>query len=123
MQKSSVTGTADQSDQRSAERNRVLKGGIVCFNGRHSTIPCTVRNISDTGALLQAEGSVNVPDTFELHIELDGIWVDCEVVFRRDDQVGIKFTSEKTCVPPSRKQTINALGPDAKASLRRKPIR
>ena len=61
-------------------RWRLLKSGTMCFNGRHSTLPCTVRDFSDGGAKLVSQGAINVPDTFAFNIDLDGIWVACEVL-------------------------------------------
>ena len=67
--------TEDDDDDRrqGARRRRVLKAGIVAFNGRHSTLPCTVRNISATGAQLRMPGTASAPDTVDLIIELDGL--------------------------------------------------
>ncbi len=105
-------------DPRSARR-RLLKSGTICFNGRHSTLPCTVRDFSDGGAKLLSQGSVNVPDTFELNVELDGIWVSCEVVWRRGSEVGVRFTSPVEIAVPKRKQVLSCTEPKAKPSLRR----
>ena len=70
-------------EKRRGPRRRVLKGAIVAYNDRHSTMPCFVRDISDTGARLRMDCSMSPPDTFLLIIELDGIEVDCEVVANR----------------------------------------
>ena len=67
-----------QEGKRRSLRRRVLKGGIVAFNDRHSTLPCSVRDVSDMGARLRVTGSVSVPDTFELIIEFDGLEAPCE---------------------------------------------
>lgn len=39
-------------EQRQATRHRTLKGAKIVFNDGHSTISCTVRNLSETGALV-----------------------------------------------------------------------
>lgn len=91
---------------RSQQRRRILKAGTICFNGRHSTLACTVRDLSETGARLRIAGSINAPDTFELFIELDGIWVDCNVIWRRGTEIGVHFVSEITRETPKRKQVI-----------------
>lgn len=52
------------SEQRTGlVRRRVLKTGIVAFNGHNSTIVCEVRDLTTTGARLRVEGSnsMNVP--------------------------------------------------------------
>lgn len=99
----------------------MLKSGLVCFNARHSTLPCVVRDFSGTGARLTVAGAVSAPDTFELFIELDGIWVDCVVAWRRGDQIGARFTSPIKHTDPARKQVITATAEPKKVSLRRLP--
>ncbi len=107
-----------QIDERRSRR-RLLKSATICFNARHSTLPCTVRDMSEGGARLLAQGSINVPDTFELHIDLDGIWVACEVVWRRQSEVGVRFTSAIEVHAPTRKQVVSCPERAAKPSLRR----
>ena len=70
-------------DGRMVARRRVLKSGIAASNDRRLTVNCTVRDISDTGARLRVEGSMTVPDTFELLIPLDGLEAPCQVVWRK----------------------------------------
>ena len=108
------------TDERSARR-RQLKSGTICFNARHSTLPCTVRDFSDGGAKLLSQNALNVPDTFELNIDLDGIWVSCEVVWRRGAEVGVRFVSPIETQAPTRKQVLSCTEPAAKPSLRRVP--
>lgn len=106
---------------RTAPRRKQLKAGIISFNNRHSTLPCSVRDISDTGARLEA-AAASVPDTFMLIVELDGLEADCEVVWRKVNFVGVRFTGPPRRSGPKRIQVIQATGPKAGPSLRRKPI-
>jgi len=110
-----------QGEKRRAPRRRVLKGAIVAYNDRRSTMPCSVRDISETGARLRVDGSMNAPDTFLLVIELDGIEADCEVVWRKSPDLAVSFVSPPRKVTPKRAQIVTAITPDAKPSLRRKP--
>lgn len=110
------------SNARSTTRRRVLKGAVAAFNGKFSTIPCTVRDLSDTGCRLAAEAWTSIPDTFELSIDLDGLSASCAVVWRRDGEVGVKFASPPTRGQPSRQQIVSAVVPADGSRLRRKPI-
>lgn len=112
-----------QDEKRKAPRRRVLKAGIVAFNNRFSTLPCTVRDLSAAGARLCVEGSVNAPDTFEMIIELDGLEANCEVVSRKAKEVGVRFVSPPRITAPRRIQVIKAHVPAQPPSLRlrRKP--
>jgi PilZ domain len=111
-----------QDGPRKATRRRVLKSGVIAFNDRFSALPCTVRNLSSTGAQLRVDGTLSVPNTFELLIELDGLEAQCEVVWRRDKEIGVRFGSPPRMVPPKRAQSVNPLTSRQASPLRRKPL-
>jgi PilZ domain len=115
------TVAKSDGEQRRALRRRVLKAGLVAYNERHSTLSCTVRDISDTGARVRVDGSVSAPDTFELIIQIDGLEASCEVVWRNGNEVGVRFLGAPRMVAAKRQQVINPLLPAEKPSLRRKP--
>ena len=110
------------NDGRVALRRRVLKAGVAASNDRHLTVACTVRDVSATGARLRAESSVSIPDTFELIIEVDGLEADCQVVWRKANEVGVKFLAAPRIVAVKRAQVINPLTPAKAPTLRRTPV-
>jgi PilZ domain len=110
-----------QGNKRRASRRRVLKAGIITFNDRHSALPCTVRDLSDTGARLAVTASVSAPDRFDLIIELDGLEAPCEVVRRNGSDIAVRFLTVPRFVKPKRSQVVNPLVPAQTPSLRRKP--
>jgi hypothetical protein len=116
----------DDSDKRRAPRKRTLKGALIIFNGRTSTLSATLRDISDTGARLRVSKDVAMPDTFDLAIDSDGLEVPCTLAWRRGEEVGVRFTGPIVKVPPKRAQVVTALKSTAPSStgslLRRKPI-
>ncbi|MDB5563084.1 MAG: mannose-6-phosphate isomerase [Hyphomicrobiales bacterium] len=86
---------SDDADQRTAEqrrapRRRVLKEGTIVINGGRSVIPCTVRNISGTGALIRVETVIGVPAVFSLVVGIFGPW-RCSVVRRQSNELGLRF--------------------------------
>jgi hypothetical protein len=99
----------DRKERRGSQRRRVLKGAILAYNDRHTTLPCAVRDLSDTGARLRVEGSVAAPDTFILVVELDGFEVDCGVANRSGKDLGVKFVSPRRKVKPKRLQIVKAI--------------
>ena len=116
---------ADQGDPeepRAKRRSRVLKRGVVGFNGRHSTLECTVRNISESGCAITSDVAKQIPDSFELLIELDALWYPCEVVWRRPPQIGVHFTGPAQPAKQTRVQVVTGMTQAPRASLRRKPI-
>jgi hypothetical protein len=111
----------NEPERRSLVRRKQFKSGIIAFNNRHSALPCSVRDMSEGGARLEAPGNT-VPDTFELLIEIDGLEADCRVVWRRLDQVGVAFIGPARKRAPRRAQVIDAIAAPGTPSLRKKPI-
>ena len=109
------------NDGRIAARRRVLKAGIAASNDRRLTVACTVRDVSATGARLRVDCSLNIPDTFELIIAVDGLEADCQVVWRKANEVGVRFLAAPRMVAAKRAQVINPLVPQKAPTLRRTP--
>lgn len=97
----------------------MLKGGVIAFSGRHATIPCVLRDMSDGGARLQVAQGSAVPDTFELLIELDGLEVPCQVAWRKPNEIGVIFLEAPTRGGRKRVQVVGQTGPIARSTLRR----
>lgn len=85
--------TGIQAERRQVGRRRVLKRGLAAFNGGRSTFNCTVRNMSDTGALLRFENLRDVPDQFLLILQ-DGTRHQCDAKWRTICDVGVEFAGE-----------------------------
>ncbi len=110
------------TNKRGGTRHRMLKGGVIAFSGRHATIPCVLRDLSDGGARLQVAQGSSVPDTFELMIELDGLEVPCQVAWRKPHEIGVIFLEPPTRGARKRMQVVGQTGPVARATLRRGAI-
>ena len=46
-------------EHRTIQRHRVFKAGTIAFGG--STISCTVRNLANTGAMLEVISQASIP--------------------------------------------------------------
>jgi hypothetical protein len=79
----------DTSENRSERRQRTLKGARIVFNAGGSTIDCTVRNLSASGAKLDVTSVVGIPNSFDL--SLGGQLRPCRVVWRSLKQLGVEF--------------------------------
>lgn len=111
-----------QGDTRENARKKVLKGGTVAYSGRQVTLPCIVRDISSTGARLRIDSKTNVPDTFELLIELDGLEAPCQVMWRKGQEVGVAFVGTPTKVSPTRAQVVNGPAEGYRPTVRRQAV-
>ncbi len=113
----------DTSDKRISPRRRALKAGVVSLNNGNITLPCVVRDISETGAKLKVDVGRNPPDTFELQIELDGLVARCAVVWRYAASSVAGSTEAPQGFAPTRKQVIySAEKAPTRSSLLRKQL-
>jgi hypothetical protein len=74
-----------------APRLRTLISARISFNGGRSTMDCTIRNQSETGAKLVLPSTVGVPDRFDLIIISKDMTRKCPVAWRRADEMGVSF--------------------------------
>ena len=80
------------SDRRGDNRRTMLKPAQIVYNDGKSTIPCRIRNISDTGARLEFPSPQLLPHTFELHAQ--GMPVrQCMLRWAKDNLAGVWFAS------------------------------
>jgi hypothetical protein len=76
--------------RRETPRRRTLKGGSITFGG--AGIDCVIRNLSKTGAALEIESPVGIPDDFTLLIKPELSKRHCHVVWRAAKKIGVRFT-------------------------------
>jgi len=110
-------------DHRRAMRKRVLKGALIAYNNRSSTMSCAVRDLSETGARLRVVQGQAVPSRFDLIVESDGLDVPCAVVWRRGEEIGVAFERPPERKPPVRTQLATPSPAGRPPSLLRKPLR
>ncbi|WP_186419029.1 PilZ domain-containing protein [Bosea sp. CS1GBMeth4] len=84
---------APVTERRRSARTRTFIGGKVIFNQRQSTLDCTVRNLSDDGALLVFPDSVTLPDLFELYFPLKRESRMARSRWRDGDRIGVAFAA------------------------------
>ena len=67
---------------------RRLKSGKI-FVGTHP-IPCAIQNISETGACLQVQTTVDIPAVF-VFVQGGCPARACQTIWRDDTQIGVTF--------------------------------
>jgi hypothetical protein len=75
-------------DNRRAPRRRVFKDGVVQAKGLGTA--CIVRNLSDDGALLNAE-IAEIPEHLTLVIVSEKLVRKCRVIWRDGKKMGVAF--------------------------------
>ncbi len=78
-------------------RHTCLHANIVA-RGR-ATEPCVVRNLSVDGALLEVGRPLLLPGRFRLHIEVNGLDIECEIAHRGEHTVGVRFVGSAPLIP------------------------
>ncbi len=78
-------------DQRIEARQHTLEPGFIVTHGDTSGVGCTIRDYSDDGARLRVENGFSLPVHFRLKTKTDPVGCRCVVVWRKPDEVGIRF--------------------------------
>jgi PilZ domain len=78
-------------ERRRSVRHRTYKGAQIAPKDDRAAIECIVRNLSDSGACLNVESPIVVPDEFYLIFENGGTRHTCHVVWRGENQMGVMF--------------------------------
>jgi hypothetical protein len=96
------------NEQRTSQRQRVLKTGTISFNG--AGIDCVVRNISATGAALEVESPLGIPTEFKLVISAEHFNEFCRVLWRKAKRIGVVFQPEASTggTPPLQPETAES---------------
>jgi len=92
MQKPQDT-SENHSENRSEFRRRTLKNGKIIFNEQKSVMDCTIRNLSETGCQIIITGNADIPMTFDLLLPSSGERYQCEIMWRKLNEAGVKFKS------------------------------
>jgi len=82
--------TESSPESRVSARKRTLLGAKIIFNDGRSVFDCIVRNLSDTGAMIQIENPLSTPNTFTLQLS-DNRLLACEVRWRKINSIGVQF--------------------------------
>ena len=78
-------------EKRKTQRSRTFKGGSIIF-GVAAAIDCTIRNLSETGAALDVDSPVGIPEVFTLLIKPEFVKRNCRVMWRSAKRIGVEFS-------------------------------
>ena len=78
-------------ERRNISRARTILAAQIILHDGGSTVDCTVRNLSDTGARVKVEAPFTLPEHFKLHIPKSNILRSVEVKWRTISELGVQF--------------------------------
>ncbi len=114
------TSSVDGKIDKRTPRRKQLKKALASYNDQSISLEVVLRDLSETGVKLKLNADDPLPDHFTLFVQLDGILVDCEVVWRRGLEIGARFVSEIKQSKPTRVQNIIPTTAHRKATLRKR---
>lgn len=88
-------------ERRLAGRSRVLYRASAVFNGRQSVLDCSVRNWSQTGALVHMTDWIALPPVFDIDLPGRHESVRVRQCWRKGDDVGVAFMGAEDSRPPA----------------------
>lgn len=94
-------------DRRRSPRNRTFVGGQLIFNQRRSTLDCTVRNLSETGAMVRLSDTVTLPEIVELYLPVKRESHMARIRWRDRESSGLEFIRETT--PVSQPESLDLM--------------
>lgn len=84
-----TAAAAHPSERRRAGRHRALLAGKLANDDATTTIDCVIRNISDTGAMIETTTPHLIPNQLQLVQIKEGTVWDVEVIWRRGNRIGL----------------------------------
>jgi hypothetical protein len=82
----------DQQEKRGAQRHRTIKGARLVLPGSESAFSCVMRNLSETGALVELPSTLGVPHDVILQTNDGHINRRCRIAWRTETRIGLHFT-------------------------------
>ena len=78
-------------EARGADRVRSFLRARILFNNNNSTIDCTIKNISPTGAKIEMANTTTIPGEFTLDIPAKGQTLRARIMWRDAEAIGVQF--------------------------------
>jgi hypothetical protein len=89
------------NERRTARRMKSFLRGFVYFDKRRGASSCLVRDMNEEGARIIFSEAITLPDVVNLHIPQKEQTLRARVSWRRGDEIGLSFTTDKSDMPPA----------------------
>ena len=114
-----VVADIDEDNRRWAHRRGSATPAALIGGELGDPVPCLILDTSSTGARVKphfAQGARcqslrDLPERFTLFYTHDRVAIDCKIAWRREGELGLKFTSPARSIPkPPARPTIGGKG-------------
>lgn len=95
------------AEVRRDDRVRAFLRARILFNNNNSSIDCTVKNISASGAKIEISSVLSVPSEFDLEVPQKGRTYRARLMWRDANFVGVQFV-EKDAVDAEQLESTSA---------------
>lgn len=119
-----VTQPVEHDERRFSRRRNAEARAYILAPSLLEPLACLVKDQSTTGARVRLDPKVKdaasvieeIPENFTLVLQLDRISLDCNVAWRREKSLGVRFTSPARFLP---RTSTNARNAPVKAPARK----
>lgn len=88
-------------ERRKQTRRRALKACKAVYGDFRYTVDCLVRDVTPEGARLKTTAGGEIPNEFYLYDGGEGQLHRAEVMWRKDNELGVHFTGERILIHQS----------------------
>ena len=78
-------------ERRAFLRSKTLRAAQIIYNNKMSVTSCRIYDIASAGCQITVESTFSIPKFFTLHIKNGDTKHECEVVWRRPGEMGVRF--------------------------------
>ncbi|WP_237154790.1 PilZ domain-containing protein [Oryzibacter oryziterrae] len=80
-------------ERRSGVRRRTLRSAKIVYGDYRYTVDCIIRDASTTGLRIRCDHAAEIPGEFQLYDPAENSLQKVEVMWRRDNELGLKYVS------------------------------
>lgn len=88
---SDIALVGNDDNQRRADREATNRQARIIYNNKMSVCDCTILDLSKSGCRIGIESTFGIPESFTLQIGNGSSIRECEVVWRKHSEMGVKF--------------------------------
>ena len=86
----SNAGLPDPANRRREDRQTMNLAGVCESSDPPMQRPCTLVDLSSSGAQLAFESTHDIPSTFRVHVAALNVFLECRVVWRTETLLGVE---------------------------------